>query len=165
MSFLYLIALSMSFAQCLHTSPPKPTITSISPSDIDIIRYQYSGCYTILELWASWCGSCKKSKPKLMEIINRYPEVKHLSFSADYNPQPIRKYLTQEQYLPQRVYLIQKWSVENLEGVFSLFGGEFRGAIPFVMLFGPDGEVLYQSTEAKEYSKLNSILEKALVKD
>ena len=162
MSFFYLATLFLAFAQCPQECPAQTTVETIKAPDIDILRSQHRGCYILLELWASWCTSCKKSKPALMKIVSAYPELKHLSLSADYRATPIKRYIRKLDYIPQKIFFIRGWTVENLTAVFKKFNGDFKGAIPFIMLISPKGDILYQSTEAKEYSRLDAILKKEL---
>lgn len=48
----------------------------------DILEKQ-KGKITVIEIWASWCGDCVKSMPKLKELQANNPEVSYVFLSMD----------------------------------------------------------------------------------
>ena len=48
----------------------------------DILK-KYKGKTLVIEVWASWCGDCVKSMPKVKELQANNPDVSYLFLSAD----------------------------------------------------------------------------------
>lgn len=48
----------------------------------DILKKQ-KGKITVIEIWASWCGDCVKSMPKLKELQANNPKVSYVFLSMD----------------------------------------------------------------------------------
>jgi thiol-disulfide isomerase/thioredoxin len=57
-----------------------PENTKINFSEI---LKKHKGKVTVIEVWASWCGDCVKSMPKLKKLQENNPEVDYVFISMD----------------------------------------------------------------------------------
>ena len=152
LSFFLFLHLCLSWATCSFVS--SPALSRLAPSEIPQLKTRAKGCLTLIELWATWCTSCRKSKPLLMELSTEQEHLLHLSISVDYKKKPLSDYLNKRHYPSENVFHMPYWGLEELRTHYAEMGGEFAGAIPFVILLNQDGEILYQETEAKNYDAL-----------
>jgi len=55
---------------------PFPDITLKTPDDkpIAISDYAGKGKYVLLDFWAAWCGPCRQSNPRVVELYKRYKD-------------------------------------------------------------------------------------------
>lgn len=55
---------------------PFPDITLKTPDDqpISISDYAGKGKYVLLDFWAAWCGPCRQSNPRVVELYKKYKD-------------------------------------------------------------------------------------------
>lgn len=103
---------------------------TVKPSD-------FTGKYLLVDLWASWCGPCRKANPELIKLYNLYQSkgLEILSLSVDQSESAWKKAVAKDQ-LP--------WAnVRAEEGLASPIARELGVVfIPFNYLIGPDGNIM-----------------------
>lgn len=60
-------------------------LVTLNDSEITFekILKQHNGKVTVIEVWASWCGDCVKSMPKLKDLQTNNPNVDYVFISMD----------------------------------------------------------------------------------
>lgn len=128
----------------------------------DISLSDFRGKVVYIDIWATWCGPCKKEMPAMKALEAEYKDNKDIVFmgiSVDASKN------------------IQKWKdfviKEQLPGV-QLFAGDMAGAalskpykitgIPRFMLVGKDGSLLYMDAPRPSSSEIRAVLNDALKK-
>ena len=126
------------------------------------ITDRYAGKVIFIDIWATWCGPCKKEMPAMKALEAEYKDNKDIVFmgiSVDASKN------------------IQKWKdfviKEQLPGV-QLFAGDMAGpalskpykitGIPRFMLVGKDGSLLYMDAPRPSSSEIRAVLNDALKK-
>ena len=97
--------------------------------------YVGKGNYVLLDMWASWCGSCKGEIPNLLKLHNQYKDkgLTVLGLFVWDKKVNLKKTMDAEGIVwPQIV------SVENMDATNS-YGVD---GIPHIILFAPDGTIL-----------------------
>ncbi len=106
--------------------------------------------YTLIDCWASWCGPCRRTIPKLKEMSKTYANrLKLVSISCDQNEADWRKAMDEEQ---------MTWSQAILMDSQRVFMEHYNiSAIPNLMLIR-DGKIVlttYNPDEIATYLKEN----------
>ncbi|MAA78886.1 MAG: hypothetical protein CL916_06470 [Deltaproteobacteria bacterium] len=147
-------------AECQLKNLIPKTISTTQTKEIPTLIKKSKGCLTLVELWAGWCGTCKKIKPELYRILKNQSSVVHLSISADYTKGALKKYLQKNKYKESGIFWLESWTIDTLTNNFQLIGAHFQSAIPLIILIDSDGNILYEATEPADLSKLEAIIEK-----
>ena len=93
-----------------------------------------------MEVWATWCGPCRKEIPRLKEVYERYHDAgfEIFGYSIDQDLDALKKFVATEQ-IPWPV-ASQKRSVEaGFKGLYEYYS---INGVPEMILVGRDGKVL-----------------------
>ena len=147
------------YAQCPLKKKVPQQIKTIKTTDISALIEKGSGCITLVELWASWCGTCKKTKPKIKSILKKNPSIAHLSISADHHKSILKKYLLQKKSSLAGQYFLRTWTLASLKDAFIEKEAHFENAIPLILLYDPQGKLQYQATEPTDLHAIEERIE------
>src|ERR1051325_2293974 len=53
-----------------------PEITGVTPNGDTLSLSQLKGKIVLIDFWASWCGPCRKSNPKVVKLYNKFKDSK-----------------------------------------------------------------------------------------
>lgn len=122
----------------IATTPGKPFADfegkDIAGNPVKLSDYAGKGNYVLVDMWASWCGPCKREIPNLAEVHNLYKDkgltVLGVFVSDDIkNLEPTMKEenITWAQIVDDERKALQRYGVSG---------------IPAIILIGPDGTIL-----------------------
>lgn len=138
------LALSAAGAGCsqpatrnLVTGEPFPDITLTRLDGTTGSLKAYRGKLVVLNVWATWCGPCRRELPSLEHLSKALDPARFavVAMSVDTDPIPVREYL-----LDKGIHLtsyIDK-GARIAEDVFGVRG------FPDTFIIGPDGRLLAQ---------------------
>lgn len=118
-------------------------LVTLDGAEIHLSDYVGKGDYVLVDFWASWCGPCRESIPELQAAIQKHPKVKVLGVAIRDDANDTRQAIKN---------LKITWPVVSDPTIKS---GEIYGfsAIPFMMLFGPDGKIIARNIFAEELDR------------
>ncbi len=122
---------------------------------VKLSDYVGKGNYVLVDMWASWCGPCKREIPNLAEINNLYKD-KGLTvlgifvWDEEKNLEPTLKAenITWAQIIDSEKKATAAYGVDG---------------IPAIMLFGPDGTILERGNSMRG-ENMKKTIEKYLLK-
>ncbi len=112
---------------------------------LQTIAAQYPGKAVFFDFWASWCGSCIRSFPMLMELHEKYHDrgLLIIGISHDRNPNAWRYALSQHA-CPWPMLRETTASWEGHTSASALYAIEY---FPTFVLLAPDGQVIFSPYE------------------
>jgi thiol-disulfide isomerase/thioredoxin len=108
--------------------------TDVNGNTVSLSDYVGKGNYVLVDMWASWCGPCKREIPNLAKLHNLYKN-KGLTVLGVYVWDEI------ENLAPAMEAEKITWPqiIDSNEIATKLYGVQ---GIPCIMLIGPDGTIL-----------------------
>ena len=157
--FLFSIA---AYADCpLQQAYSGPERHDIQVADLTKIFEQSKGCLTVIEIWASWCGPCVQIAPEVKALHESYPSLTIMSISADATGAAAEQYWRKHTPIGPKLRFSQ-WTLGDLSNSFATVGATFPEAIPYFVVLGPNGSLLYETHEPKSLVELTNVVELAI---
>jgi thiol-disulfide isomerase/thioredoxin len=138
----------------LKVGDPAPTLEFVDADGRQQSLVQLRGKYVLVDFWASWCGPCVASIPRVESIRQKYGEWLGLivvGANLDQEPQRAKDFIRERKLLWSQA-LLGDWSSTDIPKRFAVAN------IPTYILIGPNGNVLAHESSL---DKIALILEKA----
>jgi len=160
---LTVFLVSLSFAQT--TKKPVFKLTTINGKTITVIGTknglilpEYKGKIVLLELWGTHCPPCLYSIPRYIKLVNKYKDkIVMLAIEVQGTPKEQLKAFAKAKGMNYNIFT-QNSVIDFNRYVASRSG--WQGAIPFLLVFEPDGKVLdiQRGLARNEFQKLEAII-------
>jgi peroxiredoxin len=120
------------------------TVTMTTPEILKKLRGNGTGKLLLVNFWATWCGPCVAEFPDLQDTYRMY---RNRSFGLVTVSEDV------PEAKPDVFAFLQKTHASTLNYLFASddtsavqdsFDPKMSGAVPFTLLFAPNGDVLYQ---------------------
>jgi len=138
------------------------TVEPVDAAGLAALRKGNPEKVRLVNFWATWCGPCVTEFPDLVEINRMYRnrDFEFVTVSANYpDEQPeVLKFLTKQQASNRNLLLGSKDKTTLVEA----FDKEWRGALPYTVLLGTKGEVLWKEEGAVDPLELKREILKAI---
>ena len=129
--------------------------TDINGNAVKLSDYVGKGNYVVVDMWASWCGPCKREIPNLAEVNKLYKDkgVTVLGVFVWDDIKNLQPTMEAEKVTWPQIIDSEKCATD-LYGV---------NGIPAIMLFGPDGTILERGSSMRG-ENMKKTIEKYLQK-
>jgi peroxiredoxin len=147
----------------LEESDEKPVSVEMVTSDqLTALRKNVGTDKLLLvNFWATWCGPCTLEFPDLEKMVRMYAKRQIDFVTVSINNPDEKKFVLdflQQQHAINRNLLFN--SFDSTEAV-KAFGTDWKGGVPYTVLVGMDGQILY-----KEQGSLNTLeLRRAILRN
>ena len=146
-------------ASNLKVGSPAPDIAGVTPEGKEISLSDYKGKYVLLDIWASWCGPCRREFPYLKQAMTASEandQFVILSYSID-SKEPDWVNSIEKNELKHKNWIhfstLKGWSSDAV----SLFNVQ---GVPHTVLLNPKGEVVAFNLRGEEMlNKVKRIIE------
>ncbi|HKS28028.1 MAG TPA: TlpA disulfide reductase family protein [Pyrinomonadaceae bacterium] len=147
--------------------PPLPaSVLNTELKDIEGKTFKlsdYAGKVVIVNIWATWCGPCRKEIPDLIKVSNEYKsrgvELIGMTNEDPTEDEAVVKEFVKTQEIPYRI----AWGNQSFE--LGLMQGNVKNVVPQSFVITGDGRVVLHLTgfnEATTPQRLRQGIEQAL---
>lgn len=99
----------------------------------------------LVNFWATWCGPCTEEFPELQKMVRMYAKRQLQIVTVSINNPDEKKFVLQflqEEHAINRNLL---FNGNDSADAVKAFGTDWKGGVPYTVLIGMNGEVLYKT--------------------
>ena len=137
----------------------------VDAQGLKVLRSSGSGKIRLVNFWATWCGPCQTEFPDLITInrMYRHRAFELVTISANYpdEQKEVMAFLRNQQASCRNLLFGETDKYKLMEA----FDPKWDGALPYSVLLGPNGEVLYKCQDAIDPLEVKRAIVKALKED
>ena len=141
-------------AAASEAAAPTPAATAEQPVGLELvtfdeflakIRANKDAKYTLVDVWATWCGPCKENFPHLVEMNKKYGRASMVFASLSFDDPTKPKQVDEaREFLKEKKAVFANYLLNEANDAG--FDKLDIGTIPAVFIFTPDGKVLKKFT-------------------
>jgi peroxiredoxin len=121
-----------------------------SVGDITKLRQNTGGRLLLVNFWATWCEPCMAEFPEIQKIIRMYRkraiDIVTVSINNPDEKSFVEKFLDEQHAIGRNLLL----SFFDPADAVKAFGTDWAGGVPYTVLIGADGKLLYRTQGAMD---------------
>ena len=141
------------------------TVSMVNAADLKKLRANAGDNYTLIDFWATWCGSCIAEFSDLEDTYRMYSDrgfkLVTISVNTPDEKQNVLRFL-QRQHATSENLLFDSDDTATLQAAFD---PKWQSAVPYTVLLGPNGKVLYSSLGSVDILELRRTILAAMPSD
>jgi peroxiredoxin len=136
-------ALRAAYDQKLDAEPV--SVSLVGAQGMKTLRSNMGDQYTLVNFWATWCGSCVAEFSDLQDTFRMYSDrglnLVTVSVNSPDEKASVLRFL-QQKHATSRNLLFDSDDASALQ---TAFNPKWQSAVPYTVMLGPNGEVLYST--------------------
>jgi peroxiredoxin len=136
---------------------PVPLQTA-PPAALAALRKNAAGKTLLVNFWATWCGPCTAEFPELQKtwrMFRKRPfDMVTVSINYPDEEKGVRRFLDAQHASTRNLLFATMDPYESMKA----FDPEWDGGVPYTMVIGPDGRVLYKEQGTLDILKVRRII-------
>jgi len=146
-------ALRTAYEQKLEAQPV--SVEAVDAEGLKKLRVNATGHVTLISFWATWCGSCVAEFADLQDTFRMYSDrdfelVTVAANRPDEKPAVLR--FLEKKHATSRNLI---FASDNTTVMQAAFDPAWQSAVPYTVLLGSDGKVLYSSVGSVDILELH----------
>jgi peroxiredoxin len=145
-------ALRTAYEQKLNAQPV--SVDLVDAAGLKKLRANAGDNYTLISFWATWCGSCVAEFSDLQDTFRMYSDrgfnLVTVSANMPDEKQSVLKFLERKHATSRNLL----FASEDTAALQVAFDPKWQSAVPYTMLLGPNGTVLYSSLGSVDMMQL-----------
>ncbi len=124
------------------------TVQLTTPAALQALRKNGTGKLILVNFWATWCAPCVEEFPEIQKMVRMYRkrelQIVTVSVNAPDEQKMVEKFLDEQHAINTNLL----WSTNDAAEAVAAFDAKWKGGVPYTVLLGMNGEVLYHSQGA-----------------
>jgi len=156
-------ALRVAYEQKLDSQPV--SVDLVDAVGLKKLRANAGDHYTLVSFWATWCGSCVAEFSDLQDTFRMYSDrgfdLVTVSANTPDQKQSVLRFLTGKHATSRNLL----FASDDTAALQAAFDSNWQSAVPYTVLIGPNGTVLYSSLGSVDMLQLRRKILAAMPSD
>lgn len=136
---------------------PDQALRSIQVNDIPTLVSAHKGCVVLLELYASWCGTCTQIAPEVSAMVSRLQPKGLVPVGASVDSSKGALLAWRQTYAREYApVIVEDWTLQHLREAFTAMDVSFQDALPLFVLFDKEGNAVMHLSEPSDLSTMEA---------
>jgi len=130
----------------ISASEKEPVTVELTTADqLKALRKNGTGKLILVNFWATWCDPCTEEFPEIQKMVRMYRkrelQIVTVSINAPDEKKMVQAFLDEQHAINTNLL----WGTNDAAEAVPAFGTSWSGGVPYTVLIGINGEVLYRS--------------------